>query len=65
MDSVSSRAFTEDVRWCFDKEGKAEHLRRHTYSLQVTPLEVEAVFVGVLNVLEWPRLDNHDGSEAL
>ena len=65
MDSFSSRAFTEDVRWCFDKEGKAEHLRRHTYSLQVTPLEAEAVFVGVLNVLEWPRLDNHDGSEAL
>ena len=28
MDSVSSRAFTEDVRWCFDKEGKAEEDER-------------------------------------
>ena len=29
----------EEVRWIFDKEGKAEHLRRQVYSLQVmTPM---------------------------
>ena len=33
-----ARAFTEDVRWIFDKEGKDEHLRRQVYSLQVTRL---------------------------
>ena len=64
-DSDSARAFTENVRWIFDKEGKTEHLRRHTYSMQVTPFEAENIFLGVLNVLEWPRLDNHDGVESL
>lgn len=48
----------EDVRWIFDKEGKAEHLRRQVYSLQVTPMATEKLYVGVLNVLEWPKLMN-------
>ena len=53
----------ESVRWIFDKEGKDEHLRRQTYSLQVTPLEEEGVFIGLLNVLEWPKMINPNADE--
>jgi len=52
------KAFDEDVHWIFDREGKSEHLRRQVYSLQVTPMAEERVYVGLLNVLEWPKLMN-------
>jgi len=48
------RAWTEDVRWLFDREGPTEHLRRQIYSLQVTPFA--GMFIGVLNVIEWGKL---------
>ena len=54
----SPRAFAEVNRWIFDREGKDEHLRRQIYSLQVTPMAAEGVYLGLLNVLEWPKLVN-------
>ena len=48
------RAWSEDVRWLFDREGPTEHLRRQIYSLQVTPFA--GLFIGVLNVIEWGKL---------
>lgn len=55
---VEKIRFTEASRWILDREGKAEHLRRQVYSLQVTPLPASNVYVGLLNVLEWPKLMN-------
>ena len=53
---ASPRDFTEAVHWIFDREGKDEHLRRQVYSLQVTPLDDEDLYIGLLNVLEWPKV---------
>ena len=50
--------FSEASHWIFDREGKTEHLRRQVYSLQVTPLAESDLYIGLLNVLEWPKLIN-------
>ncbi|KAL3923189.1 MAG: hypothetical protein SGPRY_004303 [Prymnesium sp.] len=48
--------FVEKRAWYFDRLGKEERFQRQIYSLGITSLREEGIHLGILTVIEWPKI---------
>jgi len=56
--------FTEARSWYFDRLGKTERFQRQVYSLSVTPMPDQKLFLGLATVIEWPKVGSLAKSHA-
>ncbi len=57
--------FEEKHAWYFDRLGKQERFQRQIYSMSVTDMPREGLYLGLLTVLEWPKVGSLEAKHPL
>ncbi|KAL3907103.1 MAG: hypothetical protein SGPRY_010296 [Prymnesium sp.] len=60
-----SSNFVEKRVWYFDRLGKEERFQRQIHSLRITSLRKEGIHLGILTVIEWPKIGSVSESQPL